>query len=104
MKIPLGLETIHILFIDLGTDLAPAVALAYEEPEDAIMKVPPRARDSHIVSWKMMAVAYCHIGVLQTVASFFAWFWVYYNFGFTLNSMIGSGIEYRMPYKELSNS
>lgn len=37
LKIPLGLETIHILFIDLGTDLAPAVCLAYEEPEDSIM-------------------------------------------------------------------
>ena len=30
MKIPLGLETIMILFIDVGTDLAPAVSLAYE--------------------------------------------------------------------------
>jgi len=33
-KVPLGLETIMILLIDLGTDLAPTVALAYEEPED----------------------------------------------------------------------
>jgi sodium/potassium-transporting ATPase subunit alpha len=36
-RIPLGLETIMILFIDLGTDLFPAVSLAYEEPEDSIM-------------------------------------------------------------------
>lgn len=36
-KLPLGLETIMILLIDLGTDLAPTVALAYEESEDAIM-------------------------------------------------------------------
>jgi sodium/potassium-transporting ATPase subunit alpha len=64
MKIPLGLETIHILLIDLGTDLAPAIALGYEEPEEAIMRVPPRARDSHIVSWKLMAVAYGHVGIL----------------------------------------
>lgn len=38
LRIPLGLETIMVLFIDVGTDLAPAVSLAYEEPEDAIMK------------------------------------------------------------------
>lgn len=41
-KCPLGLETIHILFIDLGTDLVPAVCLAYEPPEDEIMNIPPR--------------------------------------------------------------
>jgi sodium/potassium-transporting ATPase subunit alpha len=50
MKIPLGLETIHILLIDLGTDLAPAVCLAYEEPEDAIMKMQPRKRTEHIIT------------------------------------------------------
>lgn len=38
LRIPLGLETIMVLFIDVGTDLAPAVSLAYENPEDAIMK------------------------------------------------------------------
>jgi magnesium-transporting ATPase (P-type) len=50
MKIPLGLETIHILLIYLGTDLAPAVCLAYEEPEDAIMKMQPRKRTEHIIT------------------------------------------------------
>lgn len=34
-----GIETICILLIDLGTDLAPAVSLAYEEPEDSVMQV-----------------------------------------------------------------
>lgn len=33
-KLPLGLETIMILLIDLGTDLAPTISLAYEEAED----------------------------------------------------------------------
>jgi sodium/potassium-transporting ATPase subunit alpha len=102
IKIPLALETIHILFIDLGTDLAPAVALAYEEPEDAVMKVPPRKRDSHIISWKMMAVAYVHLGILLTIGCFFAYYWVYYAKGFTFDSLIGSGIEYRIPYADMT--
>lgn len=63
-KIPLGLETIHILLIDLGTDLAPAVSLAYEEPEASVMDQPPRNRDEHIVGWRMMAVSYLNIGIL----------------------------------------
>jgi len=41
-KWPLGLETIMILIIDLGTDLAPTISLAYEEAEDEIMNVKPR--------------------------------------------------------------
>jgi len=28
-----------ILFIDIGTDLAPAVSLAYEAPEDELMLI-----------------------------------------------------------------
>ena len=49
LKIPLAIETISILFIDLGTDILPAVALAYEESEDFIMEKPPRKRDDHLV-------------------------------------------------------
>lgn len=37
IKIPLSIETVMILFIDLGTDILPAVSLAYEETESFIM-------------------------------------------------------------------
>ncbi len=74
--------------------MIPAIALAYEEPEDEIMTIPPRLRDAHVVSWSMMAVAYGHIGMLQTFASFFAWYWVFYDYGFTFDSMLGSGVGY----------
>merc|ERR1711934_924352 len=40
-KIPIPLETVMILCIDLGTDMLPAISLAYEEPEsDIIMRTP----------------------------------------------------------------
>lgn len=102
MKIPLAIETICILLIDLGTDLAPAVALAYEEPEDAIMQIPPRTEHDHLVGPQMMSVAYGTIGVFQTIASYFAFFYVFYDNGFTISSMIGSGIGYRYEYSKLS--
>lgn len=103
MKIPLGIETISILFVDLGTDLAPAVSLAYEEPEDAIMQIPPRNEHSHLVGLQMMIVAYGTIGILQTIAAFFAFIWAFYDYGFTVNSLIGSGIEYRTEWKDLDS-
>ncbi|CUG92152.1 Hypothetical protein, putative [Bodo saltans] len=37
--LPLALQTLVLLFIDCGTELFPAVMLAYEEPEDSIMKI-----------------------------------------------------------------
>lgn len=73
-KLPLGLETIMILLIDLGTDLAPTISLAYEEPEDQIMSVPPRTKDDHLISWRVMLIAYGTIGVFETCAAYFAFF------------------------------
>jgi sodium/potassium-transporting ATPase subunit alpha len=40
--IPLALGAITILCIDLGTDMVPAISLAYEGPESDIMKRKPR--------------------------------------------------------------
>jgi sodium/potassium-transporting ATPase subunit alpha len=41
-NIPLPLGTITILCIDLGTDMVPAISLAYENAESDIMKRMPR--------------------------------------------------------------
>ncbi|ETE61979.1 Sodium/potassium-transporting ATPase subunit alpha-3, partial [Ophiophagus hannah] len=41
-NIPLPLGTITILCIDLGTDMVPAISLAYEAAESDIMKRQPR--------------------------------------------------------------
>jgi len=103
MKIPLGIETICILLIDLGTDLAPAVSIAYEEPEDAIMQIPPRTEHSHLVGPQMMMVAYGTIGIFQTIAAFFAFLYCYYDQGFTLDGLIGSGIGYRSEWSKLDS-
>jgi len=103
MKIPLAIETIVILLIDLGTDLAPAVSLAYEEPEDAIMQVPPRPEHAHLIGPKMMGIAYGTIGVFQTFAAYFAFFYCYYDNGFTINNLLDSGLEYRTAYADLSD-
>jgi len=103
LKIPLGLETIMILIIDLGTDLAPAVALAYEEPEASIMQRPPRSRDSHLVSPSMMMVAYGTIGMFETFAAYFAWMYVFTDYGFSFYDLLGSGVGYRDKWDDLNS-
>lgn len=102
-RIPLGLETIMILLIDLGTDLSPAVALAYEEADDTVMSQPPRKPDEHLVGFKLMTVAYGTVGLFETVAGYMGFFWAYYSNGFTLRTLTGSGPNYRDSYHELND-
>jgi sodium/potassium-transporting ATPase subunit alpha len=103
MKIPLAIETICILLIDLGTDLAPAVSIAYEDPEDSIMQIPPRKDTDHMVGPQMMSVAYGTIGVFQTLAAFFGYCYVFYDYGFNINDLIGAGLSYRDHWRDLSS-
>jgi len=70
--IPLPLTTLQILLIDLGTDLLPAISLAYEEAESDIMKRPPRdARQDRLVNSRLIFLAYGIVGIMQAAAGFF---------------------------------
>lgn len=101
LKLPLSIETIMIILIDVGTDLAPAVALAYEEPEDLIMNIPPRSKDNHLVGIKLMLISYVFWGFIQTFAAYFAYIWVFYDRGFTVDSLIGAGPNIRDSWDSL---
>ena len=52
-----------MLFICVGTDMAPAIALAYENAELDIMERPPRnGKRDHLVTAKLISFAYLQIG------------------------------------------
>jgi len=42
LAVPLPLSSLLILFIDLGTELGPAISFAWEVPESDLMLIPPR--------------------------------------------------------------
>uniref|UniRef100_A0A8R1HZH2 Sodium/potassium-transporting ATPase subunit alpha n=1 Tax=Caenorhabditis japonica TaxID=281687 RepID=A0A8R1HZH2_CAEJA len=81
--IPLPLGTVTILCIDLGTDMVPAISLAYEEAESDIMKRQPRdpVRDK-LVNERLISLAYGQIGMIQASAGFFTYFWIMADNGF----------------------
>uniref|UniRef100_A0A669BA33 Uncharacterized protein n=1 Tax=Oreochromis niloticus TaxID=8128 RepID=A0A669BA33_ORENI len=61
--IPLALGTVTILCIDLGTDMVPAISLAYEQAESDIMKRQPRnAQTDKLVNERLISMAYGQIG------------------------------------------
>merc|ERR1711981_759922 len=72
VNVPLPLSTVLILCIDLGTDMVPAISMAWENAESDIMERPPRdsARD-RLVTRKLIVFSYFQIGVIQAIAGFY---------------------------------
>lgn len=102
-RIPLAIETIVILTIDVGTDLFPAVAIAFEDAEDSIMLRKPRARDATLVSIKTFIICYFTIGVIETAAAFHGWLSTLSDYGFTPSMLKDSGEGFRDDYSELDD-
>jgi len=90
IKIPLPLGTILILCIDLGTDMIPAISLAYEKAESDIMRRRPRdpLRD-RLVNARLISFSYLQIGMLQALAGFFTYFVVMGDKGIRPESLVG---------------
>ena len=90
LSIPLPLGTITILAIDLGTDLLPAISLAYEKPETDIMTRKPRhPQKDRMVNERLIGFAYGQIGVTQATAGFFVYFVIMAENGFLPLSLFG---------------
>jgi hypothetical protein len=72
-----------MIVICIGTDMYPAISLAYEKPESDIMNRMPRhpKRDS-MVSKKLMSFTYGQLGWMQALAGMIAYFIVMNDYGF----------------------
>jgi len=80
--LPAPMSTLQILSIDLATELAPAIALAYEGPESDIMKRKPRStKIDRLVARPLLLYSYLWIGIIETILAMFAYFWVFANKG-----------------------
>jgi len=90
LSIPLPLGTVTILFIDLGTDLWPAISLAYEKAESDIMKRMPRdPLKDRLVNERLISVSYGQIGMIQASAGFFVYFVIMAENGFRPSRLLG---------------
>ena len=88
--IPLPLGTVTILCIDLGTDMVPAISMAYEEAESDIMKRQPRNPfTDRLVNERLISMAYGQIGMIQASAGFFVYFVIMAENGFWPGRLLG---------------
>uniref|UniRef100_A0A0G4GP24 P-type sodium-transporting ATPase4 n=1 Tax=Chromera velia CCMP2878 TaxID=1169474 RepID=A0A0G4GP24_9ALVE len=106
LRIPLALTTIMILAIDLGTDMLPAIAFAYETAELNIMKRKPRDRTrDRLVTLQLIGVSYLQIGMIQAFAAYTAFFWVLNDFGFQTSNLMTQqqGVTWDNPDSDPEN-
>uniref|UniRef100_A0A8B9MRQ5 Sodium/potassium-transporting ATPase subunit alpha n=1 Tax=Accipiter nisus TaxID=211598 RepID=A0A8B9MRQ5_9AVES len=94
-SIPMPIGTITILFIDLGTDIIPSVALAYEKAESDIMNRRPRnKRKDRLVNQQLAVYSYLQIGIMQAVGAFVTYFTVYAEQGFLPSTLLGVRVDW----------
>merc|ERR1712110_833949 len=88
--VPLPLGTVTILCIDLGTDMVPAISMAYEQAESDIMKRQPRNPfTDKLVNERLISMAYGQIGMIQASAGFFVYFVILCENGFLPGKLFG---------------
>ena len=81
-RIPLALDVMPILTIDLGTDLVPALALGSEPPEPGIMDKPPRNLKEHVITRSLLLRSYLWLGPIQSLAVMSAFLYQYWTNGY----------------------
>nr|XP_055100298.1 potassium-transporting ATPase alpha chain 2 [Symphalangus syndactylus] len=97
--LPLPIGTITLLFIDLGTDIIPSIALAYEKAESDIMNRKPRhKKKDRLVNQPLAVYSYLHIGLMQALGAFLVYFTIYAQEGFLPRTLINLRVEWETDY------
>jgi magnesium-transporting ATPase (P-type) len=95
--VPLPLTVMQILAIDLGTDMVPAIGLGAEPPEAGVMDRPPRSQKEPLLTRKLLARALLWYGMIESVASMSAYFFLNWLHGWPEVSLAADGtLVYRM--------
>jgi Ca2+-transporting ATPase len=81
-RIPLALNVMHVLSIDLGTDMIPALGLGAELPEPGIMDRKPRDLKEHVINKSLLIRAYGYIGIPQGLIAMVAFYFLYWTNGY----------------------
>ncbi|XP_049869369.1 sodium/potassium-transporting ATPase subunit alpha-B-like [Pectinophora gossypiella] len=104
LGMPLPLTLLLILVINVGTDLLPAMSLAYEASEEDIMSIPPRKLTDHLVNRVMIFMAYFQVGMIQFFAGMFSYFVVFADEGFFPSSLFFIRSAWETPTKSVMDS
>jgi len=89
-QIPLPLGVLAVLCVDLGTDLLPAVSLAFEEAETDVMRQKPRRpQQDRLISEQLLFLSYGQLGLIQAASGFFTYFVIMAENGYWPSRLLG---------------
>ena len=72
--LPLAITAVQILWIDLGMEVLPALALSADQIDPWIMSQPPRKKQDHVLN-KTMALNIAQVALWQSVMLLFLFSW-----------------------------
>jgi sodium/potassium-transporting ATPase subunit alpha len=75
LGVPLPLSAFLMICICILTDMAPALSVMCEKPEQDLLKLPPRSKKDHLVDARLIFQAYFFIGMLEAILSHCVYFW-----------------------------
>ena len=77
---PQGMSNLQMMVIDLGTEIIPAISLAFHQTKENIMERQPRNPDKDtLISWRLLLQSYIFVGSIELFWCLFSYFM---NFGF----------------------
>jgi sodium/potassium-transporting ATPase subunit alpha len=76
LGMPLPMSSFQMIVICVLTDLCGTIALVYEKPETDLMLQKPRdPKTERLVSWRLFLYAFLQVGVIESFAAFFVFFY-----------------------------
>lgn len=84
----------QILTIDLGTGMLPALGLGSDKSEPGVMQEPPRSRKAHLLNKSIIWKAFALYGLVASLISSAAYFFVNYAYGWPKHALSASGSVY----------
>uniref|UniRef100_A0AC34F342 Cation-transporting P-type ATPase N-terminal domain-containing protein n=1 Tax=Panagrolaimus sp. ES5 TaxID=591445 RepID=A0AC34F342_9BILA len=91
---PLGITSLQVLSIDLGTEIAPGIAMAKEPMEGDLMERPPRRRDKTLVSNTLLFFSYGYGGLIQSIGCFLSYMVVFWMHDIAIKDLWMSSLDY----------
>ncbi|KAL3662046.1 hypothetical protein V7S43_012853 [Phytophthora oleae] len=91
LGMPAGMTSLQILSIDLGTELGPAISIAYEGAEQDLMQRPPRdLNKDRLMSKSLLIYAYGIAGVINAAGCSVAYGTVFWRNGISFSDLFMS--------------
>jgi magnesium-transporting ATPase (P-type) len=87
--VPLALNVLLVLAIDLGTDLIPAISLGKELPDRDVLNAPPRRLNDNILNKSVLLRSYLFLGLAEASMLFLMFFHSWSQFGYSFKDIQG---------------